>query len=183
MRWPRRSKASSGTIRISGKTSGASGFGSRMPQTPDASGCAEGIGAHDQRLARARRSTGSASCAPASASLRISGSGLISLLSGDEARDDRARPHRRSETARAAIACGRCGAHRRPAAHRGARALRGADVGFDICDGAGVVIHRNVTEKSKCGAAMAVGASIPGTYISRWAPYDRAHGPGQGQLP
>ena len=24
---------------------------------------------------------------------------------------------------------------------------------------------------------------IPGTYISRWAPYDRNQGPGQGQLP
>ena len=34
--------------------------------------------------------TGSASCAPAPRALRISGSGLISLFSGDEAGDDRA---------------------------------------------------------------------------------------------
>ena len=35
----------------------------------------------------------------------------------------------------------------------------------------------------RCGAAKAVRAVIPGTYISRWAPYTRAQGPGQGQLP
>ena len=35
----------------------------------------------------------------------------------------------------------------------------------------------------KCGAAPAVGALIPGTYISRWAPCDRTQGSGQGQLP
>src|SRR3954466_8646123 len=37
MRLPRRSKAASGTIRMSGSTSGASSFGSRMPQTPSLS--------------------------------------------------------------------------------------------------------------------------------------------------
>ena len=30
-----------------------------------------------------------------------------------------------------------------------------------------------------CGAALAVGALIPGTYISRWAPCVRAQGPGR----
>src|SRR3954454_17598956 len=36
----------------------------------------------------------------------------------------------------------------------------------------------------KCEAAMAVGALDPGVpYESRWAPYDRIHGPGQGQFP
>ena len=50
-----RSKAASGTIRMSGSTSGASAFGSRMPQTPASSGCPERLGAHDQRLAAARR--------------------------------------------------------------------------------------------------------------------------------
>ncbi len=25
--------------------------------------------------------------------------------------------------------------------------------------------------------------STPGTYINRWAPYEKAHGPNQGQLP
>lgn len=38
--------------------------------------------------------------------------------------------------------------------------------------------------KGKCEAAMAVGALDPGVpYESRWAPYDRIHGPGQGQFP
>jgi hypothetical protein len=35
----------------------------------------------------------------------------------------------------------------------------------------------------QCGAAPAVKALIPGTYISRWAPCDRTQGLGQGQLP
>src|ERR1700726_1816625 len=40
------------------------------------------------------------------------------------------------------------------------------------------------TKKQKCEAAMAVGALDPGVpYESRWAPYDRIHGPGQGQFP
>src|SRR5882724_10608295 len=39
-------------------------------------------------------------------------------------------------------------------------------------------------EKQKCEAVMAVGALDPGVpYESRWAPYDRIHGPGQGQFP
>ena len=39
-------------------------------------------------------------------------------------------------------------------------------------------------DKAKCEAAMAVGALDPGVpYESRWAPYDRIHGPGQGQFP
>jgi hypothetical protein len=39
---------------------------------------------------------------------------------------------------------------------------------------------RNV---EKCGATLAVGVSIPETYVSRWAPYIQGHGLGQGQLP
>src|SRR6266849_8452875 len=36
----------------------------------------------------------------------------------------------------------------------------------------------------KCEATMAVGALDPGVpYESRWAPYVRVHGPGQGQFP
>src|SRR6476646_3421409 len=39
-------------------------------------------------------------------------------------------------------------------------------------------------EKQKCEAANAVEALDPGVpYESRWAPYVRAHGPGQGQFP
>src|SRR5260221_146752 len=38
--------------------------------------------------------------------------------------------------------------------------------------------------KQKCEAAIAVEALDPGVpYESRWAPYDRIHGPGQGQFP
>jgi hypothetical protein len=39
-------------------------------------------------------------------------------------------------------------------------------------------------KKQKCEATMAVEALDPGVpYESRWAPYDRIHGPGQGQFP
>src|SRR6266481_93230 len=38
--------------------------------------------------------------------------------------------------------------------------------------------------KPKVRSRMAVGALDPGVpYESRWAPYDRIHGPGQGQFP
>src|SRR5579872_3409221 len=38
--------------------------------------------------------------------------------------------------------------------------------------------------KGKCEATIAVGALDPGVpYESRWAPYVRVHGPGQGQFP
>ena len=44
--------------------------------------------------------------------------------------------------------------------------------------------HRKNTRKEKCEAADAVGALDPGVpYESRWAPYVRIHGPGQGQFP
>src|SRR5947208_16838016 len=40
------------------------------------------------------------------------------------------------------------------------------------------------TRKKQCEAANAVEALDPGVpYESRWAPYVRAHGPGQGQFP
>src|SRR5947208_15025124 len=39
-------------------------------------------------------------------------------------------------------------------------------------------------KERKCEAAEAVEALDPGVpYESRWAPYDRIHGPGQGQFP
>src|SRR6186713_2852337 len=43
---------------------------------------------------------------------------------------------------------------------------------------------RTNSQKTQCEAADAVEALDPGVpYESRWAPYDRAHGPGQGQFP
>ena len=88
---------------------------------------------------------GSASCAPASASLRISGTGLISLFSGmkpetiaSAAHGDRKRALRDrlggggTHVGRQGIAAG----ERFP-----------ADGGFGICNGAGVVIHRTEGEK------------------------------------
>jgi len=43
---------------------------------------------------------------------------------------------------------------------------------------------RGKQTKQKREAVMAVGALDPGVpYESRWAPYDRIHGPGQGQFP
>src|SRR5262245_25678659 len=66
---------------MSGKTSAASGLGSRMPHTPDAS-VSPNAYARMVSGCPLPATTGSARCAPASASLRSSGSGLISLLSG-----------------------------------------------------------------------------------------------------
>src|SRR5262249_35076474 len=43
---------------------------------------------------------------------------------------------------------------------------------------------RSPATKAKCEAANAVEALDPGVpYESRWAPYVRIHGPGQGQFP
>jgi hypothetical protein len=45
------------------------------------------------------------------------------------------------------------------------------------------VTGENVARR-ECEAAIAVGALDPGVpYESRWAPYVRIHGPGQGQFP
>src|SRR5437660_2151144 len=44
--------------------------------------------------------------------------------------------------------------------------------------------EQNKRRKQKCEAADAVEALDPGVpYESRWAPYVRIHGPGQGQFP
>src|SRR5437588_3117326 len=44
--------------------------------------------------------------------------------------------------------------------------------------------EQNKRRKQKCEAANAVEALDPGVpYESRWAPYVRVHGPGQGQFP
>src|SRR4029079_11721205 len=54
---------------------------------------------------------------------------------------------------------------------------------------AATAMHRRTfgsrpANKSKCEAANAVEALDPGVpYESRWAPYVRVHGPGQGQFP
>src|ERR1044071_2816711 len=53
-------------------------------------------------------------------------------------------------------------------------------------EGAASIVQwpRVPTAKIKCEAADAVEALDPGVpYESRWAPYVRAHGPGQGQFP
>ena len=52
-----------------------------------------------------------------------------------------------------------------------------------VPEGRAVIDAKN-QPKQKCEAAEAVEALDPGVpYESRWAPYDRIHGPGQGQFP
>ncbi len=68
-------------MRISGATSAASGSGSRMPHCPALSGAPKCQARMISGLPRPAIA-GSASCAPASASLRNSGSGLISVFIG-----------------------------------------------------------------------------------------------------
>ena len=202
MRWPARSKAASGTIRMSGATSCASGTGSRMPHWPAVNGSPNVQARMTNGLPRPAIA-GSASRAPASASLRISGTGLISLFIGEKpetivpaANFDRkrapqsplppppARPQARRRAVRAPL-----------------RAAFGQIVKADVdtlvsrigrakrmrCTANSGPLRWNgpgsAARTRKCGAAMAVGVLIPGTYISRWAPYVRTHEPGQGQLP
>jgi hypothetical protein len=51
-------------------------------------------------------------------------------------------------------------------------------------DGKQIGERRTNHDKQKCEAADAVEALDPGVpYESRWAPYVRVHGPGQGQFP
>ena len=76
-----RSKASSGTSRMSGKTSGASGFGSRMPQTPAPAD------RRTQRRAwsaacRGPRPPAARAARPRPRACASAAAGLISLLSG-----------------------------------------------------------------------------------------------------
>jgi hypothetical protein len=53
-----------------------------------------------------------------------------------------------------------------------------------VAEDNGVKQTQATNSKQKCEAAMAVGVLDPGVpYESRWAPYDRIHGPGQGQFP
>ncbi len=117
---------------------------------------------------------GSAKAAPASASLRISGSGLISVFIGIKPEtilpayltvETRAPRLSRPRLPRAAAG----------SASRFARAsLRSRALGVSC---RGRFRHEESAEPHKPSSV------IPGTYISRWAPYDRDHGPGQGQLP
>ena len=123
---------------------------------------------------------GSASCAPASASLLQQRQRIDLALERHEAGDDRCPARSASGNFRAAIAS--AAALRASAGSASRRAMRLAAkrrpwIRSTLADAASCQSY------NECGAAPAVGALIPGTYISRWAPYDRAHGPGQGQLP
>src|SRR5262249_13295312 len=179
---PLRSKAKSGTIRMSGSTAGASGRGTRMPQTPAIKGSPNA----QARMIRGwprPATTGSASRAPAAASLRISGTGLISLLSGEKPEtmlpgwtaSGNSRPAIVS-AARARWAAGN--ASRRSSASRRREA-------FTSAGGAGVIMDTsscaNVRSSAEPRWPPELRSRVP--YESRWAPYVRAHEPGQGQLP
>ena len=104
--------------------------------------------------------TGSASLAPAAASLRSSGSGLISVLSGEkpdtiDAGLDRKRERPRRDRLGRGLPLG--GGHRIAPRERGL-----AQFGLAARRSEGSVINRaefhSPTEARKCGAAMAVGA-------------------------
>src|SRR4051812_31995851 len=91
---------------MSGAASGASAFGSRMPHWPDASSSPNAKARMVSGLPRPAIA-GSASCAPPAASLRISGSGLISVFSGMKP-DTMVPGMIASGNARAAIASAAC---------------------------------------------------------------------------
>ena len=182
MRWPRRSKASSGTSRISGATSGASAFGSRMPHWPDASASPNakarmisGLprpGDHRQRELRA-----------GGRELAHQRQRIDLALQRHEAGDDRAGPIA-SGNGRAAIVSAACARRRRGRRIAPRQAHRWRMIGFESRGRVSMSwSSRRPGGRKKCGAAMSRRISTPGTYRSRWAPYVRAHGPGQGQLP
>ena len=118
---------------------------------------------------------GSASCAPASASLRNNGTGLISVFIGEKPETMVPGSDRHRE-----CAAGNRLRRRRALRSRQRVAQRkgcGAEGGFRL-------IAVSVTSDiGKVRSREGRRSVIPGTYISRWAPYDRAHEPGQGQLP
>ena len=191
-----------------------------MPHCPASSGAPH---CHARMISGLPRPAifGSASVAPASASFFISGSGLISLLSGMKPETMVPGAIGKRKSARR-NRLGRRLAHvrRQRIAPRGGVA---AEFGFLRLDerrsfrhvrfpdaaqrrnGAPLIRDRRSPKRSRfcgappqhdatmaarasgkrkeCGAAPAVGALIPGTYISRWAPCDRTHELGQGQLP
>ncbi len=153
---------------------------------PSARGCpirpvqrlAERVGPHDQRLAAAGH-TPAAPAGPRPPQARISGIGLISVLSGEKPGDDDAgldRDRKRPRRDR----FGRGLRARRRATRRAAR--RGlAQLGFEIVDrkrwsSAGPKSIPPIGSK-KVRSRDGRRSVIPGTYISRWAPYDRTQGP------
>ncbi len=212
MRWPRRSNASSGTIRMSGSTSGASGLGSLMPHPPARS---RSPNAQLRMISGSPRpaTTGSASLAPDSASLRISGSALISLFNGMKP-ETIAPGGTATGNGRAAIACAAAARTSAGSASRRASASR-RSVAFSLLAEAmhcrhvpGIHVFHAPRKTWMAGTSPAMTEIIDAAlenerqlktksaeprwplehrsrvpYESRWAPYVRAHEPGQGQLP
>src|SRR4051812_34180665 len=67
---------------------------------------------------------------------------------------------------------------------RAVQVLQGRSDGGAVDFGSTRKQQEGESTRQKCEAAEAVEALDPGVpYESRWAPYDRIHGPGQGQFP
>src|SRR5262245_12559601 len=180
-----------------------------MPQTPDASGVPKDQARMTSGLPLPA-TTGSARQAPLSASFRISGSGLISLLSGMKP-ETVAPAGTATGNSRAAIASAACwrstaaSASRRAAASRRKADLISwtATMDFAVRHARPCAGHprlasakpKDVDGRDEPGHDQSVGVKssaepqrplerrsrVP--YESRWAPYVRTHEPGQGQLP
>ena len=119
---------------------------------------------------------GSASAAPCSASRCISGSGLISLLSGMKPETmtlaDTGSGNLRAAMASApALRSSAGSASRRAAASRRSDVFNSSMFEVALIGKLGAEPRRPLEHRSR----------VP--YTSRWAPCDRAHEPGQGQLP
>src|ERR1700722_30675 len=191
MRWPARSKARSGTNRTSGSTSGASAFGSRMPHWPRSSRAPNSHARKpsDERPDPPRRhARGGAATDKGWQSephallgeLLHQRQRIDLALERHEAGDNGPEPNRQRERPRgdhlgrgfARVGRQRIAAHVRLMTRALLCGLNFSDFGHRPSRLASSRSQRN----RKCGAALAVGALIPGTYISRWAPYDTAQG-------
>ena len=118
---------------------------------------------------------GSASATPCSASLCISGGGLISLLYGMKPETmtlaDTGSGNLRAAMASAPALRSSASASRRAAASRRSDVFNSSMFEVALIGRLGAEPRRPVEHRSR----------VP--YTSRWAPCDRAHEPGQGQLP
>ena len=184
MRWPARSKAASGTSMTLGISSAAAGDGSGMPSEPSTR---RSFGDQARKVSDLPRALPPA--APAARQGRELASAAPDRSRCGSANSRRPRCLRRSRSASRAWQSWR----RRlrascPPKHRGPPARRHAGQPLKFSLG-GCCVHGRKRRDSKrpkikCEAADAVEALDPGVpYESRWAPYVRAHGPGQGQFP
>src|SRR5262249_39413563 len=152
----------------------ASGNGSRIPHWPDFKGSPKAQARMVKGLPRPAIA-GSASLAPASAKRRINGIGLISVFIGEN--PETTMPGSTfTGNARAAIVAA---AAARSAAGKASRKARACSRNLAFGESVSTILVIAISAEPRW--PLEHRSRVP--YESRWAPYDRTHEPGQGQLP